>query len=133
MVLQINKGLFIKALTRAIYKTYYAEIVKNTPGKGIVADGWDVVSSVDEIKIVNPEYGEIVTYLEYGTNPHIIRAKNKKSLRWQVGPGDKFAFAKSVKHPGIKARKFIHNVLEDPTVHKNFEKELEIEIKKLLI
>lgn len=150
MAVQINKGLLIKALERVIYKTYYAEIVKNTPGKGIVADAWGVTSTPDSIIIYNNEYGEIINFLEYGTKPTIIRAKNKKFLRFEKPkeprkstykriPGnqafekDGYIFAKAVNHPGIEARMFIHKVIEDPKIATKFEEELEKEIKKLLI
>ena len=45
-----------------------------------------------------------------GTKPHIIRAKNKKSLRWVTATG--FAYAKSVKHPGTKADPFLYDALD---------------------
>lgn len=133
MAVQINKGLFIKALQRAVYKTYYAAIVKATPGRGTVADGWDVVATSETVKIVNAEFGDIVAFLEFGTKPHIIEPKNAKSLRWKSGSGDQFAFAKKVHHPGIEARKFIHGVIEDPLVQAKFEAEFEKELKALLI
>ena len=37
-------------------------------------------------------------FVNLGTKPHIIRPKNKKSLRWAVG--GKFFFAGKVQHPG---------------------------------
>jgi len=45
-------------------------------------------------------------FLEFGTNPHIIRAKGKifggaDALHW-VGPTGKDVFAKIVRHPGSK-------------------------------
>jgi hypothetical protein len=35
-----------------------------------------------------------------GTRPHVIKPKNKKALRWPAG--GRFAFAKSVNHPGYR-------------------------------
>lgn len=45
-------------------------------------------------------------YLEFGTNPHIIKAKGrlfggKDALHWK-GPSGKDVFAKIVRHPGSK-------------------------------
>lgn len=40
-------------------------------------------------------------FVHWGTRPHVIRAKNKKALRWVKGGA--FAFAKAVNHPGTKA------------------------------
>ena len=37
-------------------------------------------------------------FVNWGTRPHIIRPKDKKSLRWAAG--GRFIFAKFVKHPG---------------------------------
>ena len=45
-------------------------------------------------------------FVEYGTaGPYIIRAKNAKALRFQVGGST--LFRKSVMHPGNKARPFL--------------------------
>jgi HK97 gp10 family phage protein len=46
-------------------------------------------------------------YVEFGTQPHIIRPKNKKALHWKNGKKD--VFAKEVHHPGTKAQPFIRN------------------------
>ena len=46
---------------------------------------------------------EYAPYHQFGTAPHVIRAKNKKALAW---PGAKHP-VKQVNHPGIKARPFM--------------------------
>jgi hypothetical protein len=86
---------------------FHAE-VKDTP-QGLVAE----VSTEDEI------YG----YVNNGTDPHPIRAKNAKALAFpgggyvaktipgmvgsqSGGPAGDTAFAKEVQHPGTEARKF---------------------------
>ena len=56
--------------------------------------------------------------VEEGTRPHIIRAKNKKALYWK---GAKHP-AKSVRHPGSKAKPFLIPA---------FEKEKEVIMKDL--
>ena len=42
------------------------------------------------------------TSVEYGTQPHIIRPKTKKALRFFIGGQE--VFAKFVRHPGSQAR-----------------------------
>lgn len=41
---------------------------------------------------------QIAQFLEYGTKPHIIRARNARALRFEVG--SQVVFAKYVNHPG---------------------------------
>ena len=57
-------------------------------------------------------------FVEEGTRPHIIRAKNKRALYWK---GAKHP-VKSVRHPGSKAK---------PYLIPAFEKEKEVLIKDL--
>lgn len=52
--------------------------------------------------------GQIAPYnifLHWGSRPHEIRPKERKSLRWVSG--NKFAFAKFVKHPGYRGSPFM--------------------------
>lgn len=44
-------------------------------------------------------------FVNAGTVPHIIRPKDKKALRWVVG--NRFIFAKEVKHPGYRGDGYI--------------------------
>lgn len=55
-------------------------------------------------------------YVEFGTRPHVIRAKNRKALAWggarrlsgSLRKGAKPThFARSVNHPGTRARPFL--------------------------
>ena len=46
-------------------------------------------------------------FVHWGTRPHTIRPRNKKTLRW-VGRGG-FAFAKRVNHPGYKGDPYMLN------------------------
>ncbi len=129
---QLTKDELLKIILRCVAKTYFFEIVNNTPGRGIVRDAWDLKIQGDDIVIFNEEFGNIVLYLEEGTKPHIIRPKDKKSLRWKVGSGDRFAFAKEVHHPGTEARLFIHDVMNNKKIEKDFEKALELELNKYI-
>ena len=51
-------------------------------------------------------------FLNYGAKPHLIRAKKSKMLALKGG-----RFAKQVKHPGIKGRNYLQNVLEKNQPH----------------
>ncbi len=46
-------------------------------------------------------------YLEMGTRPYTIRAKNAKVLAKRVGASGWIVFGKTVKHPGIKPRPWL--------------------------
>lgn len=137
----ISQGRLLQLVQQAIYRTYYKELVKRTPGKGIVADGWDVYIEGDSVVIRNDEHDDIIGYLEYGTNPHKIKAKEGHYLafKWPDAPipphkDDGTFFFKEVNHPGIKAYKFMQSVVNDKVLNKEFEQVfsdlLEREIKK---
>lgn len=66
---------------------------KINPHKWILSDGVD--------------YG---VFLEYGTEPHIIRPKFKKALKFKVG--GKVVFAKVVHHPGTNAQPYFRPALD---------------------
>jgi hypothetical protein len=46
-------------------------------------------------------------YVHEGTSPHVIRPRNAKALRFDVG--GRTVFAQLVHHPGTKARPFLLN------------------------
>jgi len=135
---------FIRALSR----TYYREIVQNTPGSGIVADAWEIVREGKDIIIRNEEFGNIVSFLEFGTKPHLIEAKDKKFLRFEKPKGERekkppipgnvafekdgYIFTKKVQHPGIEAREFIKKILADKNIENNFSREFENELNKYI-
>ena len=50
---------------------------------------------------------DYAVYVEFGTKPHIIKPKTKKSLAWK--DGNRKVFAKSVQHPGTRPQPFIRN------------------------
>ena len=50
-------------------------------------------------------------FVHFGTQPHDIRPKRRKALRW-VGHGDVFRFAKSVRHPGYRGDPFMYDALD---------------------
>ncbi len=54
-------------------------------------------------------------YVEFGTAPHIIEAKNAKALFW---PGAQHP-VKSVQHPGTKANPFMERIIAAATPEIN--------------
>lgn len=49
-------------------------------------------------------------FVHWGTKPHVIKPKDKKVLRFVAG--GKFAFAKSVNHPGYKGHPWLKDAVE---------------------
>lgn len=45
-------------------------------------------------------------WVEQGTKPHVIRARNARFLRFQIGP--RTVFRRSVRHPGTKPQPYLH-------------------------
>lgn len=62
--------------------------------------------SGNKINIRMPDYAFCV---EFGTVPHIIKAKNAKALHWKKGNKD--VFAKLVHHPGTFPQPFIRQTI----------------------
>ncbi len=69
----------------------------------------------NSIKVVPTERGLLISmmehgkYIEFGSNPHVIRPKNKKFLKFEID--GKEIFAKEVKHPGNRPTYFIRNTI----------------------
>jgi len=59
-----------------------------------------------KLNIHMPEYAFCV---EFGTNPHIIRAVNAKALHWKTDGKDHFATM--VHHPGTEPNPFIRRAI----------------------
>ena len=80
---------------------------------GEYANSW-AVQKIDENSVtIGTPHGDLAVYLEYGTQPHPITPKNKKTLHWVDGNGDHFALY--VRHPGFPAMPHIRpamNVVE---------------------
>jgi len=91
-----------------------SELIKVTPvDKGGLKESVEVVFEKGELRIKMVEYG---LYVEYGTQPHVIRPKNKKVLRWNKQKGSTTRkstdiFAKKVTHPGTQPNPFIRNTM----------------------
>lgn len=52
---------------------------------------------------------DYAVFVHEGTRPHIIRARNAKALHFFWEWGNREVFAKSVHHPGTRARPFLRN------------------------
>lgn len=73
----------------------------------------EIKYKVEDNRVIIYTENKILTYIEKGTKPHIIRPKNKKALAWQKGTGagslkgfGDMVFAKEVHHPGTDPRPF---------------------------
>lgn len=79
--------------------------------------------NVRTVRLSNPKpYARI---LEFGSKPHIIRARRRKYLRFSIGK--RVFFRKQVFHPGTKPYKFFENA-GDAAI-----KELERDLSRRLI
>lgn len=59
----------------------------------------------------DPQRAPHALFVNFGTKPHIIRPKDKKALRWVMG--NRFIFAKFVRHPGYKGDAYILDAAAD--------------------
>ena len=98
-------------VTGKLERNVYAKTTDDGVEAGIRTDGTEVSWNGKRVS-----YG---VFVNYGTKPHTIEAKDKKALRW-VGAGGAFAFAKSVQHPGTKASHFIERSAK--TTFENLDK-----------
>jgi len=104
----LNPKVWDDAIFIALSRTFLKELVEATPGSGNLKQQWDLERVAPfQYRFFNPD-GDIVLFLEEGTKPHIIKAKNKKALRWKED--GHIYFAKKVKHPGFEARRFVEGV-----------------------
>lgn len=83
----------------------------------------DVVRGLVKVKFLEPH----ASFVEFGTEPHIIRPKNKGALSWihsglggnvetkngkTIRTGDRIT-VKEVKHPGTQPSPFVRPAVED--------------------
>lgn len=119
-------------------KVYLAAFQERVPkNSSIIAQQWDIeIIGLYEFAIVNPEF-TVITVLEEGRQAGIIRAKNKKFLRFKKPkirkstyrkiPGnqafekDGYIYAKAVNHPGFEARRYIEKLLNDEALYSEFQ------------
>ena len=73
---------------------------------GKLKNSIDIEIGEDEIIVYMEDYWEDV---EFGTNPHIIKPKNRKALKFEVN--GETIFTKEVHHPGTRPSPFLRPVL----------------------
>lgn len=61
------------------------------------------------------QHAPYVSFVHWGSRPHIIRPRDKKALRWPSGQGGQtgFVFAKWVKHPGYAGDAWLVKAAEE--------------------
>jgi len=105
-----TKSEFKKAWTQALVGTandFVNELVRTAPvDTGNLRNTIKYEVHHDTVEISMPNYAY---HVEFGTRPHIIRAKNAKALHWKKGGHD--FFAKVVHHPGSEPQPFIRNAI----------------------
>lgn len=57
-------------------------------------------------------------YVEGGTRPHVIRARNAKALRFRVG--NRVVYANAVHHPGTKAQPFLSRAVREVAIANGY-------------
>lgn len=81
-----------------------------------------VTPTKDGLIIWMVEYGK---YVEFGSPPHVIKPKNKKALRFEIGKKERLGkkgkdknivFAKIVKHPGSRPQPFVRTMISNKLV-----------------
>lgn len=90
--------------------------LQDSAGFKLIKVGGRILRVFDKAKYANA--------IEYGSRPHIIRAKNKQFLRFK-GSGGQWVFRRLVHHPGNKPYKFLwkatwsaHRVLGEVLEHE---------------
>lgn len=77
--------------------------IRRASGQGAQGPYVDVIAGVRGLTTY-------LGYILFGTEPHIIRARRRKALRF-IHHGQ-LRFAKSVRHPGTRPRPFLQKALE---------------------
>lgn len=97
---------------------YFLRVIKTrTPKKtGATAESWTIhyhkKDSDGVIWEISPDGREKeVTFLEFGTKPHVIEPNVREALRFEVD--GEVVFAKKVFHPGTKPLGFVRLTQED--------------------
>jgi hypothetical protein len=78
------------------------------------AIGWRPAGNGSAEVYANKDYAR---YVEEGTEPHVIRPKDRQALRFPVGGGVGFGFARVINHPGSKAHPFFFADMDNRKQH----------------
>jgi len=95
------------ALPRIAFRLQTELMLKAPVDKGRLKNSIKVVPYGQGVIISLVDYAKFV---EFGTNPHIIKPKNKKALKFKIG--SKNVFAGAVKHPRTRPNPFIKTTLK---------------------
>ncbi len=102
------QALLEKALFR-ISVRFQNELILTVPvDTGRLRNSIKVRSTEKGLIIWMADYGKFV---EFGTNPHIIKPTEKKALKFKSGGN--VVFAKQVKHPGTRPNPFVRNAINN--------------------
>lgn len=98
---------FLKRVLDGVAQELRTKLVKAAPANtGRLRNSIKVIAKDDSLLITMVDYGKNV---EFGSNPHTIKAKGRKALKFKKG--GKTVFAKSVQHPGTRPTFFIRSTL----------------------
>lgn len=75
---------------------------------GILRNSINVSPTEKGLMITMVEYGK---YVEFGSNPRVIRPRSKKALKFKAD-GD-FVIVKKIMHPGTRPTYFVRNTIKD--------------------
>jgi len=97
----------MKLAIAGIANDFRNELVATCPvDTGYLKDNIKAVPGNSEILVTMPYYG---MYIEFGTAPHIIKAKDSPYLHFKIG--DNWVKTKEVKHPGTQSNPFIRTAI----------------------
>jgi hypothetical protein len=154
-MVQIKKSELNKQIYISIYNTYLEHLRNNTflgevtQHKAKVVNDWDLKKTQEFGVFIfsNPNYFDIYRQ-EEGIKPQIIKAKNKKFMRFKKPtsrkssykkiPGniafekDGYIYAKMINHPGFEARRFIQKMLLNEELWNSFTNQVNDNIDKLI-
>jgi hypothetical protein len=68
-----------------------------------------VMTTGGELRLRTSNRAPHATYIEAGTQPHVIVVKNAKALHWKDSTGDHFAT--TVHHPGTRAYRILERAV----------------------
>lgn len=109
----LSEGLteFTMSLFRSVHRVI-DEGKSFTPRTGHLQQSIRVdLSNVKEGKAEIVADASYAPFVEFGTRPHVIKPKNRQSLRWATDEG--YVFAKLVHHPGSKPYPFFRTAVKE--------------------
>lgn len=90
--------------TRFLRGVAFEEINKDT-GRTAGTIGSTIIGGGSSVSGHVGSNDDVARYLEFGTRPHVIRPRNAKALKFNVG--GRTVFARSVNHPGTRPYRWL--------------------------